>query len=213
MQCGRGGDGRRAASRAIRRPRRERRLGPRRGGENLPAREVLAVFSKPATYPGFADPQKNYEPDLHRHGDQTRAALAPSRAALLRRPRPPPWPPPRHGRRAPRACLAGGRTSAAGTQGRRPRLGPSWGWVRSLPCRRPELYRREAGASPRRPTSALSAGGMAGACPVRHRGAWASPRRPPGPYQGAWPELRRREVGAPPPPGPCLGAWPELHRR
>ena len=58
-------------------------------------------------------------------GDQTRAALAPSRAALLRRPRPPPWPPSRHGRRAPRACLAGGRSSAAGTQGRRPRLGPS----------------------------------------------------------------------------------------
>ena len=56
--CGRGGDGRRAASRAVRRPRRERRLGPRRGGGNLPAREVLAVFSKPATYPGFADPPK-----------------------------------------------------------------------------------------------------------------------------------------------------------
>ena len=105
----------------------------------------------------------------------------------------------------------------------------------SLPGRRPELHRRDAGtppplgpflgvgpepsrpeagapppggrapagASPRRPTSALSAGGMAGACPVRHRGAWASPRHPPGPYQGAWPELRRREVGAPPPPGPC----------
>ena len=53
-RCGRGGDGRRAASRAVRRPRRERRLGPRRGGGNLPARGVLAVFSKPATYPGFA---------------------------------------------------------------------------------------------------------------------------------------------------------------
>src|SRR6185503_11214490 len=52
------GDGRRAASRVVRRPRRERRLGPRRGGGNLPAREVLAVFSKPATYPGFADPPK-----------------------------------------------------------------------------------------------------------------------------------------------------------
>src|SRR6185437_14465499 len=51
--CGRGGDGRRAASRAIRRPRRERR-----GGGNLPARGVLAVFSKPAIYPGFADPPK-----------------------------------------------------------------------------------------------------------------------------------------------------------
>ena len=57
-RCGRGGDGRRAASRAVRRPRRERRLGPRRGGGNLPARGVLAVFSKPATYPGFADPPK-----------------------------------------------------------------------------------------------------------------------------------------------------------
>ena len=52
-RCGRGGDGRRAASRAVRRPRRERR-----GGGNLPARGVLAVFSKPATYPGFADPPK-----------------------------------------------------------------------------------------------------------------------------------------------------------
>src|SRR6185437_10106088 len=57
-RCGRGGDGRRAASRAVRRPRWERRLGPRRGDGNLPAREVLAVFSKPATYPGFADPSK-----------------------------------------------------------------------------------------------------------------------------------------------------------
>ncbi|PUZ56016.1 hypothetical protein GQ55_5G260900 [Panicum hallii var. hallii] len=56
--CGRGGDGHRAASRVVRRPRRERRLGPRRGGGNLPARGVLAVFSKPATYPGFADPPK-----------------------------------------------------------------------------------------------------------------------------------------------------------
>ena len=53
-----GGDGRRAASSAVRRPRRERCLGPRRGGRNLPVREVLAVFSKPATYPGFADPPK-----------------------------------------------------------------------------------------------------------------------------------------------------------
>ena len=57
-RCGRGGDGRWAASRAVRRPRRERRPGPRRGGGNLPARGVLAVFSKPATYPGFADPPK-----------------------------------------------------------------------------------------------------------------------------------------------------------
>jgi hypothetical protein len=54
-RCGRGGDGRRAASRAVRRPRRERRLGPRRGGGNLPARGVLAVFSKAAIYPGFMD--------------------------------------------------------------------------------------------------------------------------------------------------------------
>ena len=46
------------ASRAVRRPRWERRLGPRRGGRNLPARGVLAVFSKPATYPGLADPPK-----------------------------------------------------------------------------------------------------------------------------------------------------------
>ena len=56
--CGRGGDGRRAASRAVRRPRQERCLGPQRGGGNLPARRVLEVFSKPATYPGFADPPK-----------------------------------------------------------------------------------------------------------------------------------------------------------
>src|SRR6185437_2449365 len=54
-RCGRGGDGHRAASRAVRRPRREQRLGPRRGGGNLPARGVLAVFSKPAIYPGFTD--------------------------------------------------------------------------------------------------------------------------------------------------------------
>ena len=57
-RCGRGCDGRRVASRAVRRPRRERRSGPRRGGGNLPARGVLAVFSKPATSPGFADPSK-----------------------------------------------------------------------------------------------------------------------------------------------------------
>ena len=57
-RCGRGGDGRRAASRAVRRLRQERRLGPRRGGGNLPASGVLAVFSKPAIYPGFADPPK-----------------------------------------------------------------------------------------------------------------------------------------------------------
>ena len=34
------------------------RQRPRRGSGNLPAREVLAVFSKPATYSGFADPPK-----------------------------------------------------------------------------------------------------------------------------------------------------------
>ena len=66
--CGQGGDGRRAASRAVRRPRQERRLRPRRGGENLPTRGVLAVFSKPATYPSFAYTSKNREPDLHRRG-------------------------------------------------------------------------------------------------------------------------------------------------
>ena len=53
-----GGDGSRAASRAVRRPRRERRLGPRRGGGNLPVHGILVVFSKPAIYPGFADPSK-----------------------------------------------------------------------------------------------------------------------------------------------------------
>ena len=36
----------------------KRRLGPRCGGGNLPVRGVLAVFSKPATYPGFTDPPK-----------------------------------------------------------------------------------------------------------------------------------------------------------
>ena len=57
-RCGRGGDGRQAASRAVRRPRQERRLAPRRGGGNLLACGVFAVFSKSATYPGFADPPK-----------------------------------------------------------------------------------------------------------------------------------------------------------
>ena len=57
-RCGRRGDRCRAASRAVRRPRRERRPGPRRGGGNLPARGVLTVFTKPATSPGFADPSK-----------------------------------------------------------------------------------------------------------------------------------------------------------
>src|SRR6185312_10618506 len=68
-----GGDGRRAASRAVRRPRREWRPGPWRGGGNLPARGVLAVFSKPATYPGFADPPKlrtgSSSPRRHRGED------------------------------------------------------------------------------------------------------------------------------------------------
>jgi len=71
--CGRGGDGRRAASRAVRRPRRERRPEPRRGGWNLSARGVLAVFSKPATYPSFVDPPKprtgSSSPRRHRGED------------------------------------------------------------------------------------------------------------------------------------------------
>ena len=57
-RCGRGGDGRWAASRAVRRPRREWRLGPRRGGGNLPARGVLAVFLKTGHLPGFRGPSK-----------------------------------------------------------------------------------------------------------------------------------------------------------
>ena len=51
----------------------ERCPRPRRGGGNLPARKVLAVFSKPATYPGFADPPKprtgSSSPRLHRGED------------------------------------------------------------------------------------------------------------------------------------------------
>ena len=58
LRCGRGGDWRRAASRAVRRPRLEQRPGPRRGGGNLPACGVLTAFSKSATYPGFVDPPK-----------------------------------------------------------------------------------------------------------------------------------------------------------
>src|SRR6185312_9847827 len=72
-RCGRGGDGRWAASRAVRRPRQGRRLGPRRGGGNLPVRGVLTVFSKPATYPGSADPPKPWtgfsSPRRHRRED------------------------------------------------------------------------------------------------------------------------------------------------
>ena len=72
-RCGRGGDRSRAASRAVRRPRRERRPGPWRGGGNLPARGVLVVFSKPATYPGFTDPPKlrigSSSPRRHRGED------------------------------------------------------------------------------------------------------------------------------------------------
>ena len=64
--CERGGDGRRTASRAVRRLRREWRLGPRRGGGNLPAREVLAVFSKPPTR-GSRTLQKRGL-DLHQDG-------------------------------------------------------------------------------------------------------------------------------------------------
>ena len=66
-RCGRGGDGRRAASRAVRRPRRERSPGPRRGGGNLPARGVLAVFSKPSTY-RVSQTLQNRGPDVHPHG-------------------------------------------------------------------------------------------------------------------------------------------------
>ena len=53
-RCVRGGDGRRVASRAVRRPRREWRLGG-----NLPARGALAVFTNSTTSPGFADPSKS----------------------------------------------------------------------------------------------------------------------------------------------------------
>ena len=60
-RCGRGGDERRAASRAVRRPRRERRLGPRRGGGNLPACEVLAVFSKTGHLTRFRGPSKTVD--------------------------------------------------------------------------------------------------------------------------------------------------------
>ena len=60
-RCKRGGDGRRAASMAVRRPRRERRLGPRRGGGKIPAREVLAVFSKIGNLPGFHGPSKTVD--------------------------------------------------------------------------------------------------------------------------------------------------------
>ena len=57
-RCRRGGDGRRAGSRAVRRLRWERRLGPQRGGGNLPARGVLAVFLKTGHLPGFRGPPK-----------------------------------------------------------------------------------------------------------------------------------------------------------
>ena len=57
-RCGRGGDGRRAVSRAVRRPRWERRPGSRRGGGNLPARGVLAVFTKIGHLTGFRGPLK-----------------------------------------------------------------------------------------------------------------------------------------------------------
>ena len=65
--CERGGDGRLAASRAVRRPRRERRLGPRHGGGNLPARGVLAVFSKPPST-WVSRTFQNCGPDLHQDG-------------------------------------------------------------------------------------------------------------------------------------------------
>ena len=57
-RCGQGGDGHRAASRAVRRPRREQRPGPQRGDGNLPARGVLAVFLKTGHLPGFRGPPK-----------------------------------------------------------------------------------------------------------------------------------------------------------
>ena len=66
-RCGRGGDGRRTASRAVRRSRQEHRLGPRHGGGNLLARGVLAVFSKRPPTRVSRTPQ-NQEPDIHRHG-------------------------------------------------------------------------------------------------------------------------------------------------
>ena len=57
-RCGREGDGRRAVSRAVRRPRRERRLGPGRGGGNLPAPGVFGGFLKTGHLPGFHGPSK-----------------------------------------------------------------------------------------------------------------------------------------------------------
>ena len=56
-RCGRGGDGRRAASRAVRRPRRESSRARSFGG-----------FLKTGHLPGFRGPLKNRELDLHRRG-------------------------------------------------------------------------------------------------------------------------------------------------
>ena len=81
-RCGRGGDGRRAASRAVRRPRRERRLGPRRGGGNLPAREVLAV-SQNRLPTRVSRTLQNRGPELRRRGGI--AAKTSSRRNKLRR--------------------------------------------------------------------------------------------------------------------------------
>ena len=111
------------------------------------------------------------------------------------------------GRRAPRACLAGGRSSTAGTQGCRPCLGPSWGRDQSSaagrqghcpaapprPCLQgawPEPARSAAGGHGRRPAAPLG--------PTRGRGrssAWALP----GGVAGAPPPVG----GGAAPPGPC----------
>ena len=67
-RCGRGGDGRWAASRAVRRLRRERRLGPWRGGGNLPAREVFGGFLKNRPPTWVSRTLQNRGSDLRRRG-------------------------------------------------------------------------------------------------------------------------------------------------
>ena len=81
-RCGRGGDGRRAASRAVRRPRRERRLGPRRGGGNLPCVRFLR-FSQNRPPTRVSRTLQNRGPDLRRRGGIT--AKTSSRRKKLRR--------------------------------------------------------------------------------------------------------------------------------
>ena len=66
-RCGRGGDGRRAASRAVRRPRRERRLGPRRGGGIFPRMEFWR-FSQNRPPTRVSRTLQNRGPDLHLRG-------------------------------------------------------------------------------------------------------------------------------------------------